>query len=90
MGWEDPWVGKIPWRRKWQPTPIALETLLPGKSHGQRRLEGYSPRGRKKSDTMEQLHFHFQERPIQKLNESETLISQLIVVLLLRSLYENV
>ena len=30
----DPWVGKIPWRRKWQPTPV----LLPGKSHGQRRL----------------------------------------------------
>ena len=35
--WEtgfDPWVGKIPWRRKWQPTPV----LLPGKSHGQRSL----------------------------------------------------
>ena len=28
----DPWVGKIPWRRKWQPTPV----LLPGESHGQR------------------------------------------------------
>ena len=35
----DPWVGKIPWRRKWQPTPI----FLPGKSHGQRSLVGYSP-----------------------------------------------
>ena len=35
----DPWVGKIPWRRKWQPTP----TLLPGKFHGQRSLVGYSP-----------------------------------------------
>ena len=34
----DPWVGKIPWRRKWQPTPV----FLPGKSHGQRSLEGYS------------------------------------------------
>ena len=34
----DPWVGKIPWRRKWQPTPV----FLPGKSHGQRRLAGYS------------------------------------------------
>ena len=31
----SPWVGKIPWRRKWQPTPI----FLPGKSHGQRRSE---------------------------------------------------
>ena len=30
-GWFDPWVGKIPWRRKWQPTPV----FLPGKSHGQ-------------------------------------------------------
>ena len=40
----DPWVGKIPWRRKWQPTPV----FLPGKSHGQRSLEGYSPRGGKR------------------------------------------
>ncbi|CAI9166511.1 unnamed protein product [Rangifer tarandus platyrhynchus] len=43
----DPWVGKIPWRRKWQPTPV----FLPGKSHGQRSLVGYSPWGRKESDT---------------------------------------
>ena len=35
----DPWVGKIPWRRKWHPTPV----FLPGKSHGQRNLVGYSP-----------------------------------------------
>ena len=34
----DPWVGKIPWRRKWQSTPV----LLPGKSHGQRSLVRYS------------------------------------------------
>ena len=33
------WVGKIPWRRKWQPTSV----FLPGKSHGQRSLAGYSP-----------------------------------------------
>ena len=37
------WVGKIPWRRKWQPTPI----FLPGESHGQRSLAGYRPCGRK-------------------------------------------
>ena len=38
--WEfDPWVRKIPWRRKWQPTLV----LLPGESHGQRSLAGYSP-----------------------------------------------
>ena len=37
----DFWVGKIPWRRKWQPTPV----FLPGESHGQRSLAGYSPWG---------------------------------------------
>ena len=36
----DPWVGKIPWKRKWQPTPASLS----GKSQGQRSLAGYSPR----------------------------------------------
>ena len=41
------WVGKIPWRRKWQPTQL----LLPGKSHGQRSLVGYSPWDPKESDT---------------------------------------
>jgi len=35
----DPWVGKIPWRRKWQPTPV----FLLGELHGQRSLAGYSP-----------------------------------------------
>ena len=40
----DPWVRKIPWRRKWQPTP---EFLL-GEFHGQRSLAGYSPRGCKR------------------------------------------
>ena len=55
-------VGKIPWKRKWQPTPV----FLPGKSHGLRRLVGYSPWGRKESDTTGQLllsfFFHFQCR----------------------------
>ena len=46
---------KIPWRREWLPTPV----FLPGKSHGQRSLVGYSPWGRKESDTTEWLHFHF-------------------------------
>ena len=48
----DPWVGKIPWRRKWQPSPV----FWSGKSHGQRSLVGYRPGGRKESDTTEQLH----------------------------------
>ena len=42
----DFWVEKIPWRRKWQPTP----EFLPRKSHGQRSLAGYSPGGGKESD----------------------------------------
>ena len=40
------------WRRKWQPTPV----FLPGESHGWRSLGGYSPRGRRESDTTERLH----------------------------------
>ena len=39
----DPWIGKIPWRKAWQPTLV----FLPGESHGQRSLAGYSPRGHK-------------------------------------------
>ena len=49
----DPWVRKIPWRRKWQPTPL----FLPGESHGRWNLAGYSPWGRKELDTTERLHF---------------------------------
>ena len=44
----DLWVGKISWRRKWQPTPA----FLPGEFHGQ-SLAGYSPWGRKEWDTTE-------------------------------------
>ena len=50
--WVDPWVGKIPWGRKWQSTPV----FLPGESHGRRSLVDYSPGGRKESDTTERLH----------------------------------
>ena len=45
----DPWVGKIPWRRGWQPIPV----FLSGKSHRQRSLEGYAPQGLKELDTTE-------------------------------------
>ena len=45
----DPWVGKIPWRRRWQPTPI----FLPGESHGQRSLAGYNPWGHRELDMTE-------------------------------------
>ena len=46
----NPWVRKIPWRRKWHPTPV----LLPGKFHGWRSLVGYSPWGHRESDMTEQ------------------------------------
>ena len=48
----DPWGGKIPWRRKWQPTPV----FLPGKYQGQRSLMGFSPWDHKESDTTEHAH----------------------------------
>ena len=47
----DPCVGKIPWRRKRQPTPV----FLPGESHGQRSLEGYCPWDHEESDMTELL-----------------------------------
>ena len=45
----NPWVGKIPWRRAWQPIPV----FMPGESHGQRSLAGYSPWCRKELDMNE-------------------------------------
>ena len=50
----NPWVRKIIWRRKWQPTPV----FLPGEFHGQRNLAGYSPGGHKESDTTKWLSTH--------------------------------
>ena len=47
-----PWVWKIPWRRKQQPAPV----FLPGKSHEQRSLADYSPRGHKESDMTGHTH----------------------------------
>ena len=45
----NPWVRKIPWRKAWQPTPV----FLPGESHRQRSLAGYSLWGHKESDRTE-------------------------------------
>ena len=45
----DPWIGKIPWRRAWQPTPV----FLPGESHGQRTLVVYHLQGCKESGMTE-------------------------------------
>ena len=50
--WEfNLWVGKIPWRRAWLPTPV----FLPGEFHAQRSLTGCSPSGHKESDTTKWL-----------------------------------
>ena len=69
----NPWFGKIPWKRKWQPTPV----LLPRKSHGGRSLVGYSPWGCKESDTTERLHFLFF---LIIVNESKTFHDRFIVI----------
>ena len=55
----DPRVGKSPWRRQWQPTPVFF---LPGKSHGQRSLVGYSPWGHKGRTRQSDFTFPFFHR----------------------------
>ena len=46
-----PWVGKISWRKEWQPTAV----FLPEEFHGQRKLASYSPRGHREANTTESL-----------------------------------
>ena len=55
----NPWVRKVLWRRKWQSTPV----FLPGESHGQRSLVGYSPWGCKESGTTEWLSLSTNNSP---------------------------
>ena len=55
----DPWVGKIPWRRVWQPTPI----FLPGESHGQKSLEGESGWGTHVNPWL--IHVNIWQKPLQ-------------------------
>ena len=50
----NPWVGKIPWSRKWQPTPV----FLPRKSHGQRRVAGCSPWSHRVRQDRTHTHTH--------------------------------
>ena len=52
----DPWVGKIPLKKKWQPAPVFLSR----ESHGQRSLGGYSPWGGQELDMTEHTHAHTQ------------------------------
>ena len=64
----NPWMGKILWRRQWQPTPV----LLSGKSNGRRSLVGYSPWGHKESDTTQRLDFTSLVRDV--LNEELVIV----------------
>jgi len=57
----------MPWRRKWQPTPV----FLPGEFHGERSLVGYIAWGRKELDTTEQLSIHTCKRPKEQTNRDE-------------------
>ena len=67
----DPWIRKIPWRRKWQPTPA----FLPEKFHGQRSLASCSPWGRKESDVTEQLSTHTQTHRDQTCSRPGSLLT---------------
>ena len=63
----DPWVGNVPWRRIWIPTPV----LLSGESHGQRGLAGYSPQGHKESNMTEVTWHAHTQRYMTPKNDSE-------------------
>ena len=84
--WVRSLVQKIPWRRKWQPIPV----FLPGESQGRGSLVGYSPQGRKESDTAERLHFHLESMKtksfIELLNFENTL--QISIWIILRKFYK--
>ena len=70
----DPWVGKIPWRRSWQPTPVSL----PGESQGPRSLVGYSPWGCKELDRTEHaLTLILSLEDANSLSEPSTLTARL-------------
>ena len=62
----DSWVGKVPWRREWQPTTV----FLPGKFHGQRKAVGYRPWGHKESDMTKQLTLSTIEGRNQEKNDT--------------------
>ena len=65
----NPWVGKIPSRKKWQPTPV----FLPGKSHGQRILAGYSPYSCKEWDMTEHTQANLKSRQIGREDHKQEL-----------------
>ena len=84
----SPWVGKIPCKRAWQPTPV----FLPGESHGQRGLMGQSPQGPKELDTTEatQHTAHQEAKWHEFLNESKFEFQfEVYVAVLLSSLWNH-
>ena len=71
----DLWVGKVPWRSKWQPIPL----FLPGKFQGQWSLGGYSPWSHKELDTIEQMSTaQHSNHTLQLTPESDYVISLII------------
>ena len=78
----NPWVRKIPWRRAWQPTAL----FLPGESHGQKTLVGYSLWGLKQSDTTEWLSMLFM-KVVKKVNPKSSHCKENLMSLILY-LYE--
>ena len=74
-----PWVGKILWSRKWQPTPV----FLPGKSHGQRNLVDCSPWGLTESDTTEhaRTHTHTLSLSLRRQEEPPSRMPDLVITL---------
>ena len=73
--WVPSRVRKIRWRRKWQSTSV----LLPGESHGQRSLVGYSPWGHKEWDTTEQLHFPLASQYLQRVGSWLSKVHQIYI-----------
>ena len=73
----DPWIGKIPWRRAWQPTAM----FLPEESHGQRSLVAYSPCGRKELDRTERL-IHTREEVVNLVSALQQVMWQEVLYIL--------
>ena len=76
----DPWVGKIAWKKAWQPTAV----FLPGEFHGQRSLMGYNPWGCKESDTTERLTLSLGRRELENKYPALLSIAPRLLLLLPR------
>ena len=87
----ETWVGKISWRRKWQPTPV----LLPGKSHGQRNLVGYSPWDHKETQLSNFTFFLLRDFAflpalfICVLSASSIRVLNVLIIVAFNSLFDN-